>query len=325
MAAGSSQAMCRERNVKLLFWDDYKLGVLKGDAVVDVSSVVQDIPHLGPHDLINGLIVRFDAYRARIEDAVAKGAGVPLASVKIRAPLPKPDNIVCMAVNYMEDGTRSEPAPINAFLKASTAIIGPGDAMVLPDAPATIFEGEAEMALIIGKRATQVKAADAMQYVFGYTNFIDGSARGLIPPGNSFYMMKSRETFAPIGPYLVTADEIREPQKLQIKLSVNGVVKQNFNTDDMAHKIARCIEYVSAIHTLEPGDILATGTNHRGLSAFQDGDKIELETEGLGKLAIVIRDDLKRTWGRESRLEREQKGLQGVTSPQLTGKYARAG
>lgn len=310
--------------MKLLFWDDYKLGVLKGDAVVDVSAIVKDIPHCGPHDLINGLIVRFDTYRARLEEAVAKGTGVPLAGVKIRAPLPKPDNIVCMAVNYMEDGTRSEPAPINAFLKASGAVIGHGDTMVLPDVPATIFEGEAEMALIIGKRASQVKAADAMQYVFGYTNFIDGSARGLVPPGNSFYMMKSRETFAPIGPYLVTADEIREPQKLQIKLSVNGVVKQNFNTDDMAHKIARCVEYVTAIHTLEPGDILATGTNHRGLSAFQDGDKIELETEGLGKLAIVIRDDLKRTWGRESRLEREQKGLQGVTSPQLTGKYARA-
>src|SRR3954469_7487634 len=137
----------------------------------------------------------------------------------------------------MEDGTRSTPAPINAFHKSPNAVIGHGDTMVLPDVPATIFEGEAELAVVIGRRATNVKAADAMSYVFGYTNFIDGSARGLPPPGNVFYQMKSRDTFAPMGPYIVTADEIRDPHKLQVKLWVSGTLKQNFNTDDMAHKI----------------------------------------------------------------------------------------
>jgi 2-keto-4-pentenoate hydratase/2-oxohepta-3-ene-1,7-dioic acid hydratase in catechol pathway len=196
--------------------------------------------------------------------------------------------------------------------------------MVLPDVPATIFEGEAEMAIVIGKRATNVKAADAMGHIFGYVNFIDGSARGLPPAGNTFYQMKSRETFAPMGPFLVTADEIKDPQKMQITLKVNGVVKQNFNTDDMAHKIPRCIEWVSSIHTLEPGDVLATGTNHRGLNAFMDGDKVELECEGLGRLHINVRDDLKRTWSRDTRLEHHDKGLEGVQTPQLTGKYAPA-
>jgi 2-keto-4-pentenoate hydratase/2-oxohepta-3-ene-1,7-dioic acid hydratase in catechol pathway len=200
-----------------------------------------------------------------------------------------------MAVNYMEDGTRSEPAPINAFHKAPSAIIGNGDTMVLPDAPAALFEGEAELALVIGKRASNVKQADAMKYIFGYVNFIDGSARGLPPSGNTFYQMKSRDTFAPIGPYLVTADEISDPHNLQVKLWVNGTLKQNYHTSDMAHKIPRCIEWVTSIHALEPGDILATGTNHRGLSGFQDGDKIELEVEGLGRLTINVRDDLKRT------------------------------
>src|SRR5439155_1853100 len=92
-----------------------------------------------------------------------------------------------MAVNYMEDGTRAEPAPINAFHKCPHAVIGDGDAMVLPDVPATIFEGEAEVALVIGKRASHVIAARAMDHVFGYVNFIDGSARGLLPSGNTFY------------------------------------------------------------------------------------------------------------------------------------------
>jgi len=308
--------------MKLLYFDDFRLGVLKDDKVVDVTAVVADIPHVGPHDLISGLIARFDAYRPRLEKAVASDKGVPVAGVRIRPPLPKPGNIDCMAVNYMEDGTRSQPAPINAFHKATNSVIGHGDTMVLPDVPATIFEGEAELAVVIGKRATNVRAAEAMDYVFGYINFIDGSARGLPPEGNVFFQMKSRDTFAPIGPYLVTADEVPDPHKLHVQLWVNGVCKQDFNTSDMAHNIPRCIEWVSSIHTLEPGDILATGTNHRGLSSFQDGDAVELEVEGMGRLKFNVRDDLKRTWARDTRLEHTEKGLPGRFTPQLTGKYA---
>ena len=304
--------------MKLAYFNDFRLGIVTGESIVDVSAEVADVPHTGPGNLISNLIGDFARYRTRLEAAVARGTAIPLAAVTLRPPLPRPANIVCMAVNYMEDGTRSEPAAINAFQKASTAIIGPGDRMVLPDVAATIFEGEAELALVIGKTATNVKAADAMDYVFGYTCFIDGSARG-VP---AFYQMKSRETFAPIGPWIVTADEIANPQNLQVKLWNNGELKQNFNTDDMAHKIARCIEWVSSVHTLLPGDILATGTNHRGLHSFQHGDKIDLEVEKIGKLSITIHDDLKRTWGRDTRLERE--GMKPETSPQLTGKYAKA-
>jgi 2-keto-4-pentenoate hydratase/2-oxohepta-3-ene-1,7-dioic acid hydratase in catechol pathway len=307
--------------MKLLFFDDWKLGVLNGDQVVDVSDAVKDIPRVGAQDVLNGVITGWATYKGKLEAAAKSGKGVPVRSVRIRPPVPKPTNIVAMAVNYMEDGTRKEPAPINAFHKSPNAIIGDGDTMVLPDVPATIFEGEAEMALVIGKRATNVSQADAMGYIFGYCNFIDGSARGLPPSGNTFYQMKSRDTFCPLGPYIVTADEVKDPHKLQVKLWVNGELKQNYNTDDMAHKIPRCIEWVTSIHTLEPGDVVATGTNHRGLSGFQNGDAIELETEGMGRLHINVRDDLKRTWGRETRLDRQEKKLEGTT-PQLTGKYA---
>src|ERR671919_1878422 len=315
---GSSQTDITNRRgpMKLLFFDDFKLGVLKGEMVVDVSDVVRDIPHTGPGNLISGLIERWADYKGRLEAAVNQGKGVPVSQVRIRPPLPKPTNIECMAVNYMEDGTRSEPAPINAFHKSPSSIIGDGDTMVLPDVPATIFEGEAELALVIGKRASNVSAAEAMNYVFGYLNFIDGSARGLPPAGNTFYQMKSRDTFAPIGPFLVTADEIPDPHKLQVRLWVNGELKQNYNTSDMAHKIPRCIEWITSIHALEPGDIVATGTNHRGLSAFQDGDVVEIETEGLGRLKFNVRDELKRTWGRETRLDRQNKKLEPPTTPQ---------
>ena len=307
--------------MKLMFFDDFKMGVVKGQDVVDVSAVVKDIPHTSPNGLMVGLIERFGDYRKKLEDAAANSVGIPLAKVRIRPPLPSPGNMDCMAVNYMEDGTRKEPAPINAFHKAANAVIGNGDTMVLPDVPATVFEGEAEFAVIIGKKATNVKAADAMQHVFGYMNFIDGSARGLPPPGNVFFQMKSRDTFAPIGPYIVTADEVSDPHKLAIKLWNNGVLMQNFNSDDMAHKIPRCIEWLSSIHTLSPGDIVATGTNHRGLNPFMDGDTIELETEKLGRLTFKVRDDLKRTWARITRLQHAEAKQEGAHTPQTGGKY----
>jgi 2-keto-4-pentenoate hydratase/2-oxohepta-3-ene-1,7-dioic acid hydratase in catechol pathway len=310
--------------MKLAFFDDFKLGVVTGDMVVDVSGAVSDIPRLGPQDVMRGVIEKFESLKGKLADAAAKGQGKPVSQVKVRPPLPKPENIICMAVNYMEDGTLPEPAPINAFMKSPSAIIGDGDTMVLPDMAASVFEGEAEIALVIGKRASNVKAADAMSYVFGYTNFIDGSARGVVPPTNVFYQMKSRDTFAPVGPYIATADEIKDPHKLQIKLTNNGVVMQNFNTDDMAHKIPRCIEWVTAIHTLQPGDILATGTNHRGLNPFMDGDKIELTCEGCGTLHITVRDDHKRTWARITRLQHKQSGAEGVHTKQTGGKYAPA-
>ncbi len=206
--------------------------------------------------------------------------------------------------------------------KTPNSIIGHGDAMVLQDVGATTFEGEAEVALVFGKRAKDVPESEAMNYIFGYINFIDGSARGLLPDRNTYYQMKSRETYSPSGPFLVTADEIKDPHNLQIKLWNNGVLMQDYNTSDMAHKIPRCIAWVTASHTMEPGDILSLGTTHGGLNPFMDGDVIEIETEGLGRLKINIKDPLKRTWAHESRDMRKQKGLKGV-SPQLTGKYAK--
>jgi 2-keto-4-pentenoate hydratase/2-oxohepta-3-ene-1,7-dioic acid hydratase in catechol pathway len=306
--------------MRILFFDDYRLGVMKGDRVVDVSDVVAGIARIRPHDLLRGVIESWSTVRPAIETAVEAREGVALDAVRVRPPAPQPTNIVCMAVNYMEGRAPGDRPPKNAFHKSPGSVIGDGDTMILPDVPATIFEGEAELALIIGRHASGVPAADAMGYVFGYTNFIDGSARGLVPE-TSFYPMKARATFAPIGPFIVTADEVPEPQHLTIRLWNNGALMQEFNTDDMAHKIPECIEFVSSVHDLEPGDVLATGTDHQGLNPFMDGDRIEIEGEGLGRLTVQVRDDLHRTWDRVTRKDHWASGAKGAT-PQLTGKYA---
>jgi 2-keto-4-pentenoate hydratase/2-oxohepta-3-ene-1,7-dioic acid hydratase in catechol pathway len=304
--------------VRLALFNDFRLGVIRNDKVVDVSDAVKDVRRPGPGDFMNSLIENFDQYRSAIEKASNANQGVPINQVRLRPPLPRPVNIVCMAVNYMEDGTRPTPPPINAFLKTPSAVIGDSDTMVLPDAPASIFEGEAELAIVIGKLASNVKEADAMKYVFGFLNFVDGSARGL---SNTFYQMKSWDTFAPIGPYIVTSDEIPNPQNLRVRLWNSGEIMQDYSTSDMAHKIGRCLEWVSSIHKLFPGDIISLGTNHKGLHPFMDGDKIDMEVEGLGHLHFDVRDDLKRKWSRETRGQRQQKSLEG-TAPQIAGKYA---
>ena len=309
--------------MRLCYFDDFRLGAVKGERVVDITSLVSHLPHRDSRDLIVGLIQNFEALRGKIEDALATIEGTPLAQVRLRAPVPMPQKIDCMAVNYMENGLLEKAAPINAFHKTPASLIGHGDTMVLPDAPAGIFEGEAELALVIGKRASNVSQADAMSHVFGYMNFIDGSARDLPPAGNVFFQAKSRDSFAPTGPFLVTADEIADPHNLPVKLTVNGTVMQDFNTDDMANKIPRCIEWLSSIHTLEPGDIVATGTNHQGLNPFQDGDKVTLEVGPLGKLEFSVSDPLQRTWARVTRAGHRESGKPGNYTPQLTGKHAK--
>ena len=321
--------------MRLLYFDDHKIGIVKGDRVVDASSVADTIPHCEREELMARVIARFDELRPRMEELARRESGVPLASVRVRAPLPQPRNIVAMVVNYREEhaiatgqeepapGERTKALPINAFHKSPSTIIGPDETMVLPDVPATIFEPEAELAIVIGKRATHVPAADAMPYVFGYMNFIDGSARGLPPDRNVFFQMKSPDTFAPIGPWIVTADEIPDRRKISIRSWNNGEPMQDYSTEHIAYDIPTCIEFVTRTCTLEPGDILALGTDHGGLHPAQDGDTVEIECTGCGRLRFRVRDDLKRTWKRERRIDRFKRGEKAYT-PQLTGRYAAA-
>lgn len=285
--------------MKLVLFNDYRLGVIQGDRVMDAMGALEGLQFRRPQDLIEEVIVRWDECKPNIESALRGKEGVPLDSVELRPPVPRPSKLICAAANYLEFGQR-EPAILDAFLKSPSAIIGSGDTCELPSAEATVFHHEPELALVMGKQATKVSQDEAMSHIFGYCNFLDMSARGLPGAvGLSFFLGKCWDTFAPMGPALVTADEIPDPHALQIRLWNNDEPRHDFPTSDMAHRIPKLISEYSKITTLEPGDVIATGVNHQQIGAVQDGDVIRMEIEELGPpLVIQIRDPLKREWPR---------------------------
>ena len=280
--------------------DEWILGVVKDDThIVDVSEALSGVHAHTAQDLMTVIIENFDQARTPFEKLASVSKGIPLTDVAIHAPLPRPDKIVCMAVNYLENGTR--PAPdIDAFIKNSDCVIGDGDTVYLdPECHATIFHHEAELAVVMGKEADRVSQADALDHVFGYTGFIDVSARGFEPGGRtSFFQVKSWNTFGPMGPFIVTKDEVPDPQNVTIQITNNGEARQAYNTDDMAHKIPECIEFITRIMPLKAGDIISTGTNHQGLGSLQDGDKLEMNVGPVGTLHVAVHDPLKREWKR---------------------------
>jgi 2-keto-4-pentenoate hydratase/2-oxohepta-3-ene-1,7-dioic acid hydratase in catechol pathway len=259
--------------------------------VVDVTRVVGEAG-LSPQDRLETLIAGWEELAPALRQAAGSGQGVALDCGRVGAPGPRPGQLVCMAGNYREPG-RPEPT-FNAFLKSTSAIAGHGDTVELPDAEATVFHFEPELALVIRKRASHLTPDEAMDYVFGYTQFVDASARGL--PGG-FFLGKSWHTFAPMGPALVTAGDVPEPNQLRVQLAVNGQVRHEYSTADMGRHVPYLLADVTRVMTLEPGDVVATGTHHVQLSPIQDGDRLRLSIEGLGPaLEISVHDALKRTW-----------------------------
>jgi 2-keto-4-pentenoate hydratase/2-oxohepta-3-ene-1,7-dioic acid hydratase in catechol pathway len=285
--------------MKLVLFDDFKLGVIQDGQVVDAMDALDGKTFSRPQDMMEDVIMSWEEVKPKIESAVAGKVGASLDSVRLRPPVPRPGKLICAMVNYLEFGQR-EPAVLDAFLKASNAVIGNGDTCELPPVPASIFHHEPELAFVVGKTASKVSQEDALSYVFGYCNFLDMSARGLIGAlGNSFFLGKSWDTFAPMGPALVTADEIPDPQDLEIRLWNNDEPRHVFPTSDMAHPIRELISEFSKITTLEPGDVVATGVNHQQIGAVQDGDVLRMEIGGLGpSLVIRISDPSKREWPR---------------------------
>jgi 2-keto-4-pentenoate hydratase/2-oxohepta-3-ene-1,7-dioic acid hydratase in catechol pathway len=274
--------------MKIVLFDDYKPGLLKGENVVDISSQVE-VGRTGQETLVN-MIDNWDALKPKLEAYLAANNGVPVSSVKLRAPVPKPGKIMCMAANYREN-TDKPPLPISGFLVSPDAILDPEGTTVLPEYQFTICHHEAELVVVIGKKGKDIDPANAMDYIFGYTAGVDVSARGAWG-----YLSKAYDGFKPIGPCIVTKDEIPDPHALQVRLSVDGQPRQDYNTSDMGHHIPECFDYFSKIMTFLPGDLLFVGTNHQQLGPLQDGETCHMEIDSIGGFDFHIVDPYKRSW-----------------------------
>jgi len=219
---------------------------------------------------------------------------VTLGQARLRAPIPRPGKVLALGLNYREHAVESAmelPAEPVVFCKASTSVIGPGDAIALPDVSRQV-DYEVELAFVMGRRAQRVNAAQAMDYVAGYMVVNDVSARDYQhkPPAHQWYLAKSFDTFCPTGPWIVTSDEIPDPHNLKLTCEVSGQPLQCSNTSWMVFRIPEIIEYLTRVHTLEPGDVVATGTP-AGVGAertpprfLHKGDVVRCTVERIGTL-----------------------------------------
>ena len=278
--------------MKLAFFDDYHLGVLKENGIVDISNALNDIQYHTPQELIQMVIADFDNLHSKIVDVAENDIPISLDNVTLNAPLPRPGQLVCLAGNYIEPDSPSR-GDFNAFLKSPTGVISTKETVELPEVDVTVFHFEPELAIVIGKTAKHLTEENALDHVFGYTQFIDVSARGL--PGG-FFLGKSWHTFAPMGPGLITADEVPDPNALGVQLWINDRLQHDFSTNSMARFVPELLAEVTNVLTLEPGDVVSTGTHHEALTAVGDGDTVRLAIDGFGPdLVVNVHDPLKRT------------------------------
>jgi len=276
--------------MRFVFFDDFKPGVESGETVWDISSFLKDTPPHQPQEVLTHIIENYPILSPKIKQHCKATAGVPLDSLRIRPPVPKPVHLLGAMNNYKRDGRFVD---LDFFIKSSTCVIGPGDTVELPGLEVDHFAHEAELAVVIKKRGKKIKASEAMDYIFGYTGFIDVSSRGV---GNTYFLRKSFDTFGPMGPVLVTGDEVPDPHNMGIRLWVNDKLRQDFRTSDMAIQIPQLIEEASTVCALEPGDVISSGTHHLGLGPIQNGDTLSLEIERIGKMSVHVVDPKQRKW-----------------------------
>ncbi len=258
-------------------------GVLKEDQIYPLPWA----------DLVSAIEAGADAIFA----AAAAAQSIAMDDVKVLAPVQHPGKIMAIGLNYLdhclEQGLTPPDRP-TLFTKFPTSINDPGGEIRWDPALTQMVDYEAELAVVIGKRARRVQEADAYDYVFGYTCLNDVSARDLQKADGQWVRAKSLDTFCPFGPVVVTADELPDPHNLTVKSWVNGELRQSSNTKHLIHNVPKLVAFLSAAFTLEPGDIITTGTPggvglHRDPPTFLvPGDRVIVEVEQIGRLENIV-------------------------------------
>lgn len=288
-----------------------KIGIVQNDTLIDIELLGHKTNETFPKTMLDLIDAGLEEV-SRISDILAKAnentiaaVSIPMAEITLLAPIPKPrKNIIGIGLNYTEhvaesartlDTSKELPQKPVIFSKPPTAVTATKTDILLNPKLTQQLDWEAELAVIIGKKGKYVPVAEAMDHVFGYTVINDISARDCRRAGQ-WIVSKGQDTFAPMGPYLVTRDEIKNPHDLNLSLTVNGVEKQNSNTKFMLFNVNELIEDLSIVFTLEPGDIIATGTP-AGVGAGRNpqewlwnGDVVEATVEGIGTLVNTVKE-----------------------------------
>jgi 2,4-didehydro-3-deoxy-L-rhamnonate hydrolase len=283
--------------MRICWYNDNRLGLVKGDRVYDASKALEKLPKPSYPAARNGdpLLVHLAQMLPAIE-AAATGSGTPVGEVKFLSPVASPSKVIGTPTNYADHIAEADKqrdvftmkrpsANIDdqgLFLKANSCLIGAGEVVKLRF-PQRRTDHEMELGVIIGKPASNIKLEDALDYVAGYCIALDMVVRG----SQDRSMRKSVDTYGVAGPWMVTADEIKDPQNLEFSLAVNGEIKQKSNTKNMIMDLKRQIQFGSEYYTLLPGDIIMTGTCS-GVSQVKPGDVMHCEIEKIGAMDVRI-------------------------------------
>jgi 2,4-diketo-3-deoxy-L-fuconate hydrolase len=282
--------------MKICRFNDNRIGAIVGDSVLDITPVFEVLGQPGwpypPHDWIVG---NFAKVRDQIAPFLDKARRHALTDVTLRAPVANPGKIIGAPINYRDHiDEANADREINTgktyttidkyglFIKAPTSLIGPSDDVVIPFADRRT-DHEVELGLVIGKKGKNIPRAEALEHVFGYCVALDMTVRGAEFPG----YRKSFDTFAMIGPWVTTADEVPDPNNLDLELTINGEPRQKSNTRFLINDVQWLIEYASSTYTLHPGDIIMTGTP-AGVGPVHPGDLMKARVTGLGELSVRI-------------------------------------
>ncbi|GAA4671977.1 fumarylacetoacetate hydrolase family protein [Gordonia humi] len=282
--------------MRLAVFDDFRIGVVDGDSVRDVTSVVPTIFDEWPEQRMNWLIRNWASAQSAV--AIAEGGVRSLSDVALRAPNPAPPQVFAIPANYRahlgEIGDRSittggrTARDVGFFLKAAGSVSGPADGIELPAGSTRRFDHECELAVVMASGGRNIPRAEAMSHVFGYSALVDLTMR--IDPGEheeDRSLRKSFSTFTPVGPWLMTADEVGEVDTLRSSLSVNGEVRQGAQMSDMIVGIAEAVELISSVVEIKPGDLIASGTP-KGVGPVRPGDEVVIEIDRIGAMRLAV-------------------------------------
>ena len=283
--------------MKICRFDDDRIGLVQEDkSVLDVTGALDVLPLMKwPVPLGDAFILNLETLTSEMQRLAPDALSISLSDITLKSPVANPSKIIGAPINYQkhidesvtDDGIVSS-RPIShisdwgMFLKANSALVGSGEGVALRFTEAR-NDHEMELAVIIGKKGTNISIEEARSYIAGYAIGLDMTTRG--KELQSF--RKSADTYAVLGPWLVTADEIPDPNNLDLKISVNGEVRQNSNTQELVYNVEKLIEYTSERYTLYPGDIIMTGTPD-GVGPVEPGDVMTCELEGIGIMDVKV-------------------------------------